>query len=95
MDPVIRTPAVHINMCRPKCCCSRCYLVSIMVSVGCLPCTSSAQSEPGSSVAMRSWLVLEQWVRPQVWQTVSGSPIGEQQLMLAAAKQGVLDTVRA
>ena len=31
---------------------------------------------------------------PQLWQGVSGSPVGEQRLMLAAAQQGMTDTVR-
>ena len=33
-------------------------------------------------------------MRPELWQGVSGSPIGEQRLMLAAAQQGMTDTVR-
>jgi len=31
---------------------------------------------------------------PQLWQGVSGSPVGEQRLMLAAAQQGMTATVR-
>ena len=48
---------------------------------------------PRRVVSNRRWLVLEQWMRPQLWQDVSGSPTGEQRLMVAAAQQGVTDAV--
>jgi hypothetical protein len=46
-------------------------------------------------VNLGSWLVLEQWMAPELYALVSGAPYGEQQLMLAAQQQGLADVVTA
>ena len=46
-------------------------------------------------VNLGSWLVLEQWMVPDLFALVDGTPYGEQQLMLAAQQQGLMDVVTA
>ncbi len=62
----------------------------------CTPAQQGSQriNNNDCAASIRRWLVLEQWMTPELWQGVSGSPVGEQRLMLAAAQQGMTDTVR-